>query len=567
MSSFLLTNLYAQCVQTANAGSDVTVCDNKYVLSANTPLADETGRWSIVYGTGTLEDPTNPITEVSNLSFGKNVFKWTIIKKGCYIVTEDEMEITRLAPISGGKLSAIKSTKICANTNDHEFVVTDIVGTNVVYNWTMPNNVIQKGTGPSIKIDVGNVKAGTSDTLKVSITNNDCPTIVIDLDIILNFNAAPDVSKASIKPVSPICVDNIERQQFEVVGIEGTVDDYGWSAIDPSNPTKLILITETSNPMSVNITQELAFNQNEVSKNIIVHVRAQNSCGTSESVETIVRVDNIPTEATVASPNRDACIVERIILTGNTPTIGTGKWITQQDSEDGTVADIKDGQSELTGLTGGKTFSGTWTISNGVCLSSEANVKITGHGTKDPKISFNVLPSNKICEGEEVTLEANGINGGDNPIYEFLDENGNLLGGSTPSSNSQFRFTPAAGETKVKVKFTSSSSCVTNTSPLITSLETITVQPLENCVITNNQNVEKNAISIYPNPFTSSITLENVPSSVEKVQVVDVVGNVVESVENPASNLELGASLSTGTYFIYLYSTEGVKVEKVVKLN
>lgn len=43
--------------------------------------------------------------------------------------------------------------------------------------------------------------------------------------------------------------------------------------------------------------------------------------------------------------------------------------------------------------------------------------------------------------------------------------------------------------------------------------------------------------------------------------------NIVESVENPTSSRELGQELSTGTYFIYLYSTDGVQVEKVMKVN
>ena len=59
----------------------------------------------------------------------------------------------------------------------------------------------------------------------------------------------------------------------------------------------------------------------------------------------------------------------------------------------------------------------------------------------------------------------------------------------------------------------------------------------------------------------------DIPSLVEKVQIVDVFGNVVESIEKPISDLELGESLPTGTYFIYLYSTNEVQVEKVVKMN
>lgn len=87
------------------------------------------------------------------------------------------------------------------------------------------------------------------------------------------------------------------------------------------------------------------------------------------------------------------------------------------------------------------------------------------------------------------------------------------------------------------------------------------------CFVTKIEQNKKINISISPNPFTSSIILKYIPSSIQKIQVVDMLGNVVESVDNPNYNLELGKLLTIGNYFIYLYSTNGIQIEKVVKMN
>jgi hypothetical protein len=51
--------------------------ETTYNLSANTPNFG-TGMWSVLSGTATFADPTDPTTLVSDLSTGENMLVWTI---------------------------------------------------------------------------------------------------------------------------------------------------------------------------------------------------------------------------------------------------------------------------------------------------------------------------------------------------------------------------------------------------------------------------------------------------------------------------------------------------------
>ncbi|MCX6182976.1 MAG: T9SS type A sorting domain-containing protein [Bacteroidetes bacterium] len=79
-----------------------------------------------------------------------------------------------------------------------------------------------------------------------------------------------------------------------------------------------------------------------------------------------------------------------------------------------------------------------------------------------------------------------------------------------------------------------------------------------NEILSANESV----LTVYPNPFTSVITL-NIPS-VNKVVVMDAAGKAVFSVNNSGSQIDL-SSLNAGTYFMNVYSDQAVQTAIVVK--
>jgi gliding motility-associated-like protein len=45
--------------------------------------SSETGEWSVLSGTGFFEDIHSPVTRVTELSFGENIFLWKVLKDNC----------------------------------------------------------------------------------------------------------------------------------------------------------------------------------------------------------------------------------------------------------------------------------------------------------------------------------------------------------------------------------------------------------------------------------------------------------------------------------------------------
>ncbi|WP_462317435.1 PKD domain-containing protein [Marinilabilia sp.] len=67
----------------ATVGSEQTICNTDTLLTGNTPAAYESGRWTIVQGSGDFVDETDPQTRVSNVGLGENIYRWTIFNGNC----------------------------------------------------------------------------------------------------------------------------------------------------------------------------------------------------------------------------------------------------------------------------------------------------------------------------------------------------------------------------------------------------------------------------------------------------------------------------------------------------
>jgi hypothetical protein len=74
--------------RTVSAGTDITLTGDTVNLSADLP-AGATGPWSVVYGTGTIENDVLPQTRAWDLSPGINTFRWTVTFAGKLSVYDD----------------------------------------------------------------------------------------------------------------------------------------------------------------------------------------------------------------------------------------------------------------------------------------------------------------------------------------------------------------------------------------------------------------------------------------------------------------------------------------------
>ncbi len=79
---------------TADAGVDQSACTGATVtLAANTALVG-TGSWSLISGSGTFTNDTDPATTVTGIGFGVNTYRWTIDNALCFNSNFDDVDVT-----------------------------------------------------------------------------------------------------------------------------------------------------------------------------------------------------------------------------------------------------------------------------------------------------------------------------------------------------------------------------------------------------------------------------------------------------------------------------------------
>lgn len=81
------------------AGPDQAICDTFAIMAGSSPLS--AGVWSVVSGHGDFNDITDPLSYVSGLDAGANVFVWTAASTFCGAVTDTVViTVTASAPIN-----------------------------------------------------------------------------------------------------------------------------------------------------------------------------------------------------------------------------------------------------------------------------------------------------------------------------------------------------------------------------------------------------------------------------------------------------------------------------------
>jgi gliding motility-associated-like protein len=66
------------------AGADEELCSSNYQLKAGIPEFGS-GLWSIIKGSGNIEQPEKPESSISNIGMGENIYLWTITKGQCQL--------------------------------------------------------------------------------------------------------------------------------------------------------------------------------------------------------------------------------------------------------------------------------------------------------------------------------------------------------------------------------------------------------------------------------------------------------------------------------------------------
>ena len=346
-----------------NAGPDQFLCSPTTTLSANTPITG-VGAWSLVSGTATITDPTDPLTGVTAMGVGINTFVWTI-SNVCSIATDTVLITVETIPTvanAGPDQSFCVSTAILAGN-------VALVGTGV---WTSLDGVgtITDTTDPGTDVTglnlglhtyvwtISNSCATTTDT--VFVTGVDAPTTSV---------TGPDIIT---------CVkDTLITANQAILGT-GV-----WTVVSGSG----IILTDTDSITSVS----------GLSDGVNVFQWTITSiCGVSSDQMTIT----VETAPTIANAGADTSVCGTNVTMNAVPaTVGTGSWTLVSGT--GVIADSNSAVTSITGLSIGQNIF-NWTISNS-CGTTVDQVIVTCFA--NPPVA-NAGPDQIFC-GTAGVLAAN----------------------------------------------------------------------------------------------------------------------------------------------------------------
>lgn len=316
----------------AEAMMDSLVCGNEVPISA-TPFSGGTGRWEIVSGSGTVQNPMLPNTLLTGMEPGNTVLYWIITDGFCTDTAEVVISRTFEDPFAGN------DTTLC----EFELQLQALDPSPAAGVWSGPNGAVTFQDSTAANSQAFFTNSGTT-TLQWSVTDGQCAASdTIDIQI------TPLVAGAG--PDQEVCDSAIQLSAVPFPSGTGT-----WSLGSGGGS-----IDSVNNPSSW--VQNVPVGQSTFLWRI--------SDSVCSGVDTVL-IDRyaLPSPAE-AGMNQSVTTIEAL-LNATPPTLGLGQWtgsggviIVPDDSPFGIAQNLNMGENVL-----------IWSVRNGPCAASEDSVLI-----------------------------------------------------------------------------------------------------------------------------------------------------------------------------------------------
>ena len=377
----------------ALAGSDQTLCSSAATLAGNAPTTG-TAVWTLISGSGTITTPSSPISGITGLSVGANIFQWTISNGTCPS-TSDQVTFNRdqnptTANAGGDQTICSATVSLAGNTPAiGNGTWTLISGTGTIVSPTSANSVVN---GLSVGANV----------FRWTITNGTC---VASFDeVTINVDANP--STAAAGPDQTLCTSTTTLAATIPLTGNGT-----WTVISGTG----ILTTPSSSSSGVTGLS--------TGSTVFQWTVTNGTCPASTDQVTVFH-DADPTPANAGS-DQTIC-TSNTSLVGNTPSIGTGVWTLISGT--GTLVSPSSPNSTVNGLSlGANIFQ--WTTSNGTCASSSDQVTIN----VDPNPTISNAGTDQVICSPASSLAGN-IPATGSGVWNLISGTGIIATPSSPSS-------------------------------------------------------------------------------------------------------------------------------------
>ncbi len=344
----------------ANAGNEQSVCTPValLLLNGNTPTFPATGLWTIVQGTGTITNPTNPNTTVSGISPGVYIFQWTLNNGPCANPISSDQVTISVYDLNNPVANAGPNEDLCTPTTS-----TTLNGSSLIFPatgvWTVTQGtgVFQDANAPNTTVN--GLSVGQN-TFVWSVDNGPCAN-AFTTDQVSIFLYDANTPDADAGPTQNLCGTTTTVMQastliFPATGSWSTVSGTGTFS-DPTLPNSTV-------------------SNLSIGANVFAWFVNNGPCGTgftSDQVTINVFDDNAP-NADAGSDQSVCGIGSNVQLQGNAPTgVSTGFWSVVSGTV--TLSDPADPNATANGFAVGEVVL-QWTLDNGTCGSSSDLVSI-----------------------------------------------------------------------------------------------------------------------------------------------------------------------------------------------
>ena len=372
----------------ADAGANQLLCSDNptTTLQGNAVTFPAVGTWTLQSGQGTIADPNNPNTEVTNLGVGANIFVYTVQNGPCGEPTSDQMTITvfegALSPANAGM-----DQVVCSSTP-----VVTLAGNQPTLpatgEWTLVSGSATITNPNLFNTTVSNLGVGDN-VLQWTVENGPCSGFTSDQVTITVHNAALPAANAGVD--QQLCLPQTSTT------LAGSATPYPaigtWQVVSGTG-----VFADANDPNS-------AVTGLSVGQNTFRWTVTNGPCPPASTLDlvSIFVFDN--TQTVSAGADQSFCTpVSAATLAGTAPIFpATGQWTLVSGS--GNITNPTAATTGVTGLTVGENVF-QYTISNGPCAPGSLVDTVVISIFDNDQADANAGPDQQICSPSTTTTLA-----------------------------------------------------------------------------------------------------------------------------------------------------------------
>ncbi|WP_281321928.1 HYR domain-containing protein [Flavobacterium aestivum] len=371
------------------------LCNTSSFTMTQSPPSIGTGAWTLISGSAAITTANSPTSTITGVAAGTSAtVRWTVTSGACSAYDEVTVTNTMLPSVSDQPNQNLCSTSSFTMTQS-----TPLAGTGI---WTLINGSAAITTDNSPTTTITGVAAGTSATVRWTVTNGPCSAYD---DVTVTNTTLPSVSDQANQT-------SCNTSSFTMTQSTPSIGSGVWTLISGT-----ATITTASSPTTT-ITGVAVGTSATVRWTV-----TNGSCNAFDEV----KVTNTILPSVSDQPNQASCNTPNFTMTQSAPSAGTGTWTLINGSAAITTASSP--TTTITGVPAGTSATVRWTVTNIDC-SSYDDVTVTNS-------SLSVVsdqPNQSLCNTSSFTMTQSAPSAGSG-IWTLINGSAAITTASSPTTS------------------------------------------------------------------------------------------------------------------------------------